>query len=237
MSVNIHNLYDYIPSNIFSKISNKQIIIYSIFFIVILLISKVTKKFSYVFIAICLFAIYIYYSQTITNITSRLEKEQYNKFIKDLEIQSSLISKDRELVKILYNARFIKERTKDEYSKMINYIEHFLILYESLKQNKTDIFLEPSNMIKSLKITRDIKPLLINDLRDQLGKILNHLESIIFNIPHHIRYLNSYYHFNQLLRSHLSRYYNRILSDNNFEDHTSQYQLIRSSENKYDFIY
>jgi hypothetical protein len=238
MKANIFNLYNYKPTNIFSKFSNKQIIIYFILGLLTLYVATYSKNVSYIIIIICLICIYIYYSQTISNINSQLIDEKNKNQIKYLEITDfHLISRDYDLINILYEARFIKERSPDMYTKLIEYIEQFLMIFESLKRNINNIYLKPSNMIKPLSLTTIQKTILINDLRDQLEKILKHIQKIIHNIPHYTHYLDSYYKFSQYIRSHLSRYYNRILSDNNINDHTSQYQLIRSSENKYDFIY
>lgn len=236
MTVNIYNLYDYIPANIFSKITNRQIIVYLICLLIILFVAKTTNKFSYVFILSCLYIVFIYFSQLISNTNQNIKTQENKNHIEYLEIDSQFIANDKELVKILYGARFIKERSPDKYSKMLEYINYFLILYESLKQNKTNIFLESSNMLKSQQLTKIDRSLLINDLRDQLEKIMNHIQTLIYNMPHHKQYLDNYYYFSQLIRSHLSEYYNKILSETDIEDHTSKYQLIRSSENKYDFI-
>lgn len=91
-------------------------------------------------------------------------------------------------------------------------------------------------MIRPFKLKANHHTILINDLRDQIELILKNIQPVIYVLPQDLIYLEAFYQFNQILRSHLSRYYNRILSDHKYNDHTSQYLLIRSSEDKYGFL-
>ena len=91
-------------------------------------------------------------------------------------------------------------------------------------------------MIKPFKLNKIQQSLLINDLRDQLERILIHVQTIIHVLPSDLRYLDSYYDFSQLLKHNLSRYYNFIMGKYNFIDHTSQYQVLRKTENKYGYL-
>jgi hypothetical protein len=230
-NINIFNL------NGFEKISNKNIIIYFIIGLIILYIAKSTNNFSYVFIAICLMSIFIYYSQKISHENNKYNIDLKNKYMTEMNIDSSsLLARDNYLINLIHSARFIKYYENKLYTNLISYIEDFFVTYETLKQNINNIFLSKTDMIKPFNLNKIQHTILINDLRDQLERILKHIETIIFVIPNQQEYINSLYDFSQLIRSHLSRYYNRIMSDYKFTDHTSHYQLLRSSENKYDFI-
>ncbi len=235
--INIYNLKNHIPNSIFSRIDNKQIIVYFIMAIIILFIAKTTQQFSYVFISICLMAVFIYYSQSISHAKYVFKKNKKKDYLNELEINPmSLLSRDDELVELFYSAIFIKVKSPIDYKKLIAYIEDFLVTYETLKQNKNNIFLRSTDMITPFKLSPIQQSILINDIRDQLERILKHIQTIIHKIPSNTRYLDSFYQFSQLIRSHLSRYYNRILSDLKFDDHTSQYQLLRTSEDKYGWL-
>ncbi len=235
--INIYNLKQHIPNSIFSKIDNKQIIIYFIMGMIVLFIANTTQQFSYVFIAICLMSIFIYYSQSISHAKYVFKTNKKTEYLRELDIDpKSLISKDDFLIELFYSALFIKAKSPEDYKKLIAYIEDFLVTYETLKQNKNNIFVRPTDMIQPFELSSIQKTILINDIRDQLERILKHIQTIIYKIPSNTRYLDSFYQFNQLIRSHLSRYYNRILSDLNYIDHTSQYQLLRTSEDKYGWL-
>jgi hypothetical protein len=235
--INIYNLKKHIPNSIFSKINNKQMIIYFIMGIIVLFIAKTTQQFSYVFIGICLMAIFIYYSQSISHAKYIFKINKKTEYLNELEIdKNSLLSRDDYLVELFYSAIFLKHKSQEDYTKLITYIEDFFVTYETLKQNKNNIFLRPTDLVQPFKLSKIQQSILINDIRDQLERIFKHIQTIIYKVPSNTRYLDSYYQFFQLLRSHLSRYYNRILSDLNFSDHTSQYQLIRTSEDKYGWL-
>ena len=219
------------------NISNKNIIIYSILLIILLFITKNTNNFSYVFISTCLIVIYIYYNQQKYILNKELNIESNINKLKELNIKNTLIiSKDNYLIELLYNSRFIYFKDSNTFNLLINYIEDFLITFETLRQNINNIFLKSNDLIKPIVLNKLQKSILINDIRDQFERIMNHIETFIHIIPDDIRYLNAYYKFSQLIRLHLTKYYNKILYDNNIDDHTSIYQLIRSSENKYGFI-
>ena len=158
-------------------------------------------------------------------------------YLQKLNINNQLlISKDKFIIKLLNDAIFIKYKAPEAFSKLILYIEDFLVTFETLKQNITNIYLDPNQMIQPNKLSNSHQQILINDLRDQLERIMKHIETIIYVIPNDSVYLDNYYNFYQLLRNQLSRYYNRILSMYKINDHTSQYQILRLAENKYDFI-
>lgn len=236
-NITIFNLYRYDKTNILSYISNKQIIIYGILLIVILFIIKYTNNFSYVFLSICLICTYIYYSQKIVTLNIQKKNNEKKTFLEHLNINSnSLIAKDGELLRILYDGKFIKNKAPDQYKKTIAQIEYFLVIYETLKQNINNIYLTEKDMIRPFKLKSNHHTILINDLRDQIELILKNIQPVIYILPQDLIYLEAFYQFNQILRSHLSRYYNRILSDYKYNDHTSQYILIRSSEDKYGFL-
>ena len=91
-------------------------------------------------------------------------------------------------------------------------------------------------MLKPFTLRTNHHAILINDLRDQLEMILKQIQTIIYILPQNVIYLNRFYQFNQLIKSHLSRYYNKILFKYNYNDHTSQYLLNRTSEDKYYFL-
>ena len=87
-----------------------------------------------------------------------------------------------------------------------------------------------------IRLNNSYQQILLNDIRDQLERILLHINTFIHILPNDQEYLNIYYNFFQLIRSHLSMYYNKIISQYGLSDHTHLYQIIRSSENKYGFI-
>ena len=147
-----------------------------------------------------------------------------------------LITRDNFIIELLYSAIFIKYKAPTFYDRMILNIEDFLVTFETLKQNVTNIFLDKDQMIQPTTLSKNQQQILINDIRDQLERIFKHIETIIYVIPNEKIYLDSYYNFYQLLRNQLSRYYNRITTMYNIKDHTSYYLLSRSSETKYDFI-
>jgi hypothetical protein len=158
-------------------------------------------------------------------------------YLEELNINPKyFIKQDNYIMELLYKAIFIKYKAPTFYDKMILNIEDFLVTYETLKQNKTNIFLNPKQMIKPAELSKDKQQILINDLRDQLERILKQIETIIYVIPNEHTFLDSYYYFYQLLRNHLSKYYNEMMDKYNINDHTSQYQVLRTGEDKYDFI-
>jgi len=235
--IDIFSLYEYLPNNMLSKFQNKNVFIYFICLIVIIFIAKITKNFSYVFICLSLLTIYIYYCQLTYNTNYVLGTEKKKKYLNILKINPSLlITKDDQIIELLHSALFIKEKSPTYFKQLINYIEDFLTSYQTLRQNINNIYIKKTDLIKPIELSEIQQSILINDIRDKLERVMKHIETMIFNNPKDITYLESYYQFYQLIRSHLSRYYNKILSDYNFKDHTSQYQLTRSSENKYDFL-
>lgn len=216
---------------------NIYLIIYFILLVLLLYIVKRTNNFSYVFIASCLIATYIYLTQKKYNIDEKIKIDKRISDLKELNINENLLlARDKYLVNLLYSARFIKFKEPNAFIKLINYIEDFIVTFETLKQNINNIFLKPDDLIRPLQLNKLQKSILINDLRDQLERIMQHIETFIHVIPNEIRYLNGYYEFSQLIKFHLTKYYQKILIDNNINDHTSQYQLLRSSENKYGFL-
>ena len=157
--------------------------------------------------------------------------------INTLELNNNLlITRDEYLIKLLTEAIFLKYKAPNAFDKLILYIEDFIVIFETLKQNITNIYLKQDQMIQPDKLSKSHQSILLNDLRDALERVMNHLETFIYVIPNEKIYLDSYYNFYQLLRNQLSKYYNRILSMYKINDHTSYYQVIRSSAHKYDFI-
>jgi len=188
-------------------------------------------------IQICLLllfsGVYVYINEYKTNNKLLL----INEYIKELNINPNLlICRDKFIIELLYDAIFIKYKDPISYSNMILYIEDFIVSFETLKQNINNIFLNSNQMIQPSILTKNQQLILINDLRDQLERVMKHIESIIYIIPNEKIYLDSYYNFYQLIRNQLSRYYNKILTMYKINDHTTRYQLLRTSENKYDFI-
>ena len=178
------------------------------------------------------FGIYIYFKQT-NNIIDDKNKQYLN----ELNINTNLlISKDKSIIELLYKSIFIRYKAPLFYAKIILYIEDFLVTFETLRQNITNIYLNPTQLIQPNKLSKSQQQILINDLRDQLERVMKYIESIIHVIPNEKIYLDSYYQFYQSIRIQLSRYYNKIFDMYKINDHTSQYQLLRTSENKYDFI-
>lgn len=237
--INIYNLDKYSQRNIYNKIDNKNLVIYSLLSLIILTLSYRTNNFSYVFIGICILAVSSFYLQKISYSNYHYQLEETNKYIKELNINPKLlITRDKYLIKLLYSARFIKIAIPTNFANLISYIEDFIITFETLKPNVDNIFLKETDLVRKLYLNKIQRSTLINDLRDKLERILKYIQTFVHILPNSTNYLDAYYEFVQLLRSHLSRYYNRILSDSNFNfnDHTSKYLLIRSSEDKYDFI-
>ena len=184
-------------------------------------------------IILILSGLYIYHLHRNTINNQQLKQ----KHLIDLDINPKfLIIRDDTIIELLQSAIFIKSKAPTFYKQMILNIEDFLVTFESLKQNSTNIFLYKQQMIQPSKLSNSQQHILINDLRDQLERVFKHLQTIIHVLPNENIYLDSYYNFYQLLRNQLSRYYNRIMSMYKINDHTSQYQLVRSSEKKYDFI-
>ncbi len=219
------------------NVSNKNLIIYSILLIILLFITKKTNNFSYVFITTCLMGLYIYCNQQKYSINKSINIETKINNLKELNIKStSLISKDNYLIELLYDSIFIYIKEPLIFTKLISYIEDFFVTFETLKQDIDNIFLKSNDIITPIRLNKLHKSILTNDLRDQLERIMIHIDTFIHFIPNELRYLNSYYEFSQLIRLHLTKYYQKILDNNNINDHTSKYQLIRSSENKYGFI-
>jgi hypothetical protein len=243
--INLYDLYKYendifsdnIGLSIFSKISNYQIIVYFILLIILLIVTKHSNNFSYVFICFVLIAIFIFYSQKISTVNYIKQTKEKKIYLLELGIDAfSLIATDSKLLKILYDAKFIKESAKLEYKKIINRIENFLVIYETLNSGINNIYLKETDMIKPFNLRSNHHTILIHDLRDQLELVLKGIQSIIHVLPQDLIYLDAFYQFNQIIKSHLSRYYNKILFKYNYIDHTSQYLLNRTSEDKYYFL-
>jgi hypothetical protein len=243
--INLHNIHKYenyiftdnINLSIFSKISNNQLLVYFILLIVLLLIAKYSNNFNYVFICFILISIFIYYSQKISTANYIKNTKETTKYLLALGIDKfSLIAKENEILKILYDAKFIKEYANIRYKNMINRVENFLVIYETLDKNINNIYLQKNDMVKPFTLRSNHHAILINDLRDQLEMILKDIQTVIYVLPQDLIYLEAFYQFSQIMKSHLSRYYNKILFKYNYNDHTSQYLLNRTSENKYYFL-
>lgn len=233
-----HDLYKYINPDLFNLIGNYQMIIYFIITLTILYIAKNTKNTSYTIISIFLFMILLY------NDHKKLFSKHLNKTKQNLELikigipEDSLIKNNSELTKLLYDADYIRFKSNQYYNDLINMIEYYLTIYETLKQNVNNIKLTKDSMIKPFKLNKSHHSILINDLRDQLEKILQHINNFVHILPNEDRYLNIYYRFKQLIKLYLSRYYNEILTIYNYIDHTSNYELNRTlNDNKYGFLY
>jgi len=235
--IDIYNLDKYSQRNIYNRIDNNNLIIYSLLSLIILTLSYKTNKFSYVFIGICILAVSSFYLQKISYSNYHYQLEETNKYIKELNINPKLfITRDNYLIELLYSVIFIKHSIPIYFKNLILYIEDFIITFETLKQNVDNIYLKETDLIEKISLNKIQRSLLINDLRDKLERVLKYLQTFIHILPNSTNYLDAYNKFNQLIRLHLSKYYYRILTDYNFNDHTSEYLLIRSSENKYDFI-
>jgi hypothetical protein len=231
-----YDLHKYINPNLFNLIDNYQLIIYFIIILIILYIAKKTKNTSYTIISIFLFILLLYndhkkfYSKHLDRSKQRIE------LIKIGISENSLINGNPELIKILYDADFIRNKSNKSYSNLINMIEYYLTIYETLKQNVNNIKLRKDSMIKPFKLNKSHHSILINDLRDQLEAILNFNDTFIHILPNEDIYLEAYYQFKQLIKLYLSRYYNEILTIYNYIDHASNYELYRT-ETKYGFLY
>ncbi len=232
--INIYDLENYDPSNIFANISNKHLIIYSIILIFILYVAIYTNKFSYVFICMCLFGIFIYYVQKISFYNNLQSKNTKSDHINRLNIpETSFVYNDDYLIELLYSARFMKVKQPILYDQMIKLIENFLIFHRTLKLGINNIFLKPTDMIKPHKLNIMQRMILLNDFRDLFERILKHIQTFIHVLPDDDRYLNSFYEFNQLIKNHLNKYYHQIRQQYNYVDFSQYYQLNRSSEDKY----
>ena len=231
-----YDLHKYINPNLFNLIDNYQLIIYFTIILTILYIAKNTKNTSYTIISIFLFILLLYndhknyYSKHLNRTKQRIE------LIKIGISENSLINGNSELIKILYDADFIRNKSSKYYSNLINMIEYYLTIYETLKQNVNNIKLTKDSMIKTFKLNKSHHLILINDLRDQLDAILQFNDTFIHILPNEDEYLKAYYQFKQLIKLYLSRYYNEILTIYNYIDHTSNYQQY-STQTKYGFLY
>jgi hypothetical protein len=169
----------------------------------------------------------LYFYKTNINIINIDELDINNKYY---------LAQDKYLIELISQAIFIKYKAPTFYKEMILNIEDFLVTYITLKQNKTNIYLKDNQMIKSDILTKPQQQILINDIRDQLERVLKQIESIIYVLPNEGIYLDNYYIFHQNIKKHLSKYYYEIIDMYNINDHTSEYQLLRTSENQYDYI-
>lgn len=231
-----YDLHKYINPNLFNLIDNYQLIIYFTIILIILYIAKNTKNTSYTIISIFLFILLIY------NDHKKYFSKHLNKTKQKIELikigisENSLINSNPELIKILYDADFIRSKSSKYYSNLINMIEYYLTIYETLKQNVNNIQLKKDSLITPFKLNKSHHSILLNDLRDQLEAILQLNDTFIHILPNEDRYLEAYYKFKQLIKLYLSRYYNEILTIYNYVDHTSNYELYRT-QNKYSFLY
>ena len=231
-----YDLHKYINPNLFNLIDNYQLIIYFTVILIISYIAKKTKNTSYTIISIFLFILLLYndhkkfYSKHLDSTKQKIE------LIKIGISENSLINSNSELIKILYDANFIRNKSSKYYSNLINMIEYYLTIYETLKQNVNNIKLIKDSMIQPFKLNKNHQTILINDLRDQLEAILEFNDTFIHILPNEDRYLESYYKFKQLIKLYLSRYYNEILTIYNYINHDSNYELYRT-QTKYGFLY
>ncbi len=161
-------------------------------------------------IIILLICLLVYYNMKKDKII-RLKPNMID-YVKELEIkQNSLIIKDIYLVELLYRGKFLKMQSPIYYSELLDYINNFIISLNNPKQ-------------------------IISDARDNLERVLKHIQSMIFILPSDSFYLDEFYKFSQSIKVYLSKYYFDILKKHNIIDHTSYYLLNRSSENKYGFF-
>lgn len=231
-----YDLHKYINPNLFNLIDNYQIIVYFIIILTVLYIAKNTKNTSYTIISLFLFILLLYNDHK-KYYSKHLDKTKQKIELTKIGIsENSLINDNPDLIKILYNADFIRNKSNKYYSNLINMIEYYLTIYETLKKNVNNINLIKGTMIKPFKLNKSHHTILINDLRDQLEAILQFNDTFIHILPNEDRYLEAYYQFKQLIKLYLSRYYNEILTIYNYIDHSSNYELYRSQA-KYGFLY
>jgi hypothetical protein len=188
--VNLYNLSDYLPNNIFAHVQNNKIISYYVIGCFILAITTYetnthTKNTytSKIIIGICFLAIYIYYSQLIdhTNKTEKIARK--NKNLIKLKINKfSPISSDNYLLELLNKSDHIHVKAPIAFSNLLKLIEDFLSIYNVLKSNK-NTSQPPINQMQII---------LINDLRDKLERILKYSQTMIHLMPHNKLYLDDF---------------------------------------------
>lgn len=153
-----------------------------------------------------------------------------NNYLEELEIgKKQLIAGDDKLIEILYNIRGINLYINKFYNKLYELLEDFYVTHRTLLLNVNNIYLKPNEFVKPFKLNIVHRNMLKNDLRDQLERILKHIEEMIHTIPSQQLYLNAFSNFNKLINEHLSKMYSQI-------DKIPEYQINRKNEN-YDFLY
>jgi hypothetical protein len=216
----------YLPNNTFAKNTKNFLNYYFIVFCFILIIifyndtiinDKLSTPFK-IILGMCFIIIYASYPQIINYIYN-------NHSTKYKQQTKSNIQPDIYLSKLLNQHEKISKKAPKEFNKLRELIKDFLLTHHILLSNNRKNTLTKTQ----LKIS-------INDLRDQLERILKYSQTLIHLMPHDKTYLDEFFIFNQLLKQCLSNYYNEIISIYGINDHTHQYELLRSSENKYGYV-
>lgn len=150
-------------------------------------------------------------------------------YLEELKIgEKQLIARDAKLLEILYNIRGINPYMTNFYNKLYELLEDFYATHKTLLLNVNNIYLKPNELVKPLKLNIIHRNILKNDLRDQLERILNHIEDMIYIIPSQQIYLDAFSNFNKLINEHLSKMYSKISI-------LPEYQINRKDIN-YDFL-
>jgi hypothetical protein len=149
--------------------------------------------------------------------------------IEEIKIEEKqLIANDAKLLEILHNIKSINPYITNFYDKLNELLEDFYATHKTLLLNVNNIYIKPNELVKPFKLNIVHRNILKNDLRDQLERILKHIEEMIYVIPSQEMYLNAYYNFNKLINEHLSKMYSQINT-------IPQYQIYRKDAN-YDFF-
>jgi hypothetical protein len=219
----------------FNKFTKTNIIIYSIILVLILFLIKNNVNIAYIIISLFIFSFYIYHNQTISYENLLSDRKTKNKYIDYIgTTNESFLSKDLKLLEILYSARYLKLEAPIHYNELLILMDDFFVTYTTLKKNVNNIYIQKDNIIQPIKLNPATQTILINDLRDQLERILKHMDMFILQISANTRYTISLYYVNQQIKSRLSKYYNEIL--NKFDMYPTKYEILRSNEDKYDFL-
>lgn len=178
----------------------------------------------FIFIVIIITLLLIKY-----NFFKEISNSNINNYIEKLGIDNRpLISEDVKLLEILYNIRGINPYITKYYNKLYDLLEDFYAMQKTLLLNVNNIYLKPNELVKPFKLNVVHRDILKNDLRDQLERILKHMEEIIYIIPSQQMYLDAFSNFNKLINEHLSKMYIKVVD-------LPQYQIMRNDKN-HDFL-
>ena len=195
---------------------NNMTLIFIIIIIIIGIGSNLIKKHyitSYFLILFFSLIMYCYYMYNNNKMINNYDAFKMVKEIDDLDLMNyKYIKKDNDLINILYEGRFLKNYSINDFYAIIFNIENYLEYYNYLKSNKQVL----DSKFKSIDIndlTVNQRHIVLTFFRDMIGIIKEKCDYMLLMISNDINVLNGYKIFCDKLLRRLLIYYHDILKN------------------------